>query len=86
MAQKTGGFGSGLQPGPDLHRARADFPPLGCLFLICYNLLIVDFDKNEKVASDMVHNGFDQEELIGLAKSDSRISSRKSSTPAIKYS
>lgn len=27
------------------------------------HLLIIDFDKNEKVASDMVHNGFDQKEL-----------------------
>ncbi|MFT4006683.1 MAG: class I SAM-dependent methyltransferase [Lacrimispora sp.] len=27
------------------------------------HLLITDFDKNEKVASDMVHNGFDQMEL-----------------------
>ncbi len=28
------------------------------------HLLIVDFDKNEKVASDKVHNGFVQEELM----------------------
>ncbi|SHK14311.1 class I SAM-dependent methyltransferase [Desulforamulus aeronauticus] len=28
------------------------------------HLLIVDFDKNEKIVSDMVHNGFDQIELI----------------------
>lgn len=27
------------------------------------HLLIVDFDKNSKVVSDMVHNGFDQEHL-----------------------
>ena len=27
------------------------------------HLLIVDFDKNEKVVSDLVHNGFNQEEL-----------------------
>lgn len=27
------------------------------------HLLIIDFNKNEKVASDMVHNGFDQKEL-----------------------
>ncbi|MFC5450598.1 class I SAM-dependent methyltransferase [Paenibacillus aestuarii] len=27
------------------------------------HLLIVDFDKNEKVASDFVHNGFNQDEL-----------------------
>ncbi|HCD43779.1 MAG TPA: methyltransferase type 12 [Lachnoclostridium sp.] len=27
------------------------------------HLLIIDFDKNEKIASDMVHNGFDQTEL-----------------------
>lgn len=30
------------------------------------HLLIVDFDKNEKVVSDKVHNGFDQEELTSL--------------------
>ncbi|WP_422658906.1 class I SAM-dependent methyltransferase [Paenibacillus sp. EC2-1] len=30
------------------------------------HLLIVDFDKNEKVVSDMVHNGFNQEELTNL--------------------
>lgn len=29
-------------------------------------LLIVDFDKNEKVISDKGYNGFDQEELIIL--------------------
>lgn len=28
------------------------------------HLLIVDFNKNEKVVSDMVHNGFEQRELI----------------------
>lgn len=27
------------------------------------HLLIVDFDKNEKIISDMVHNGFNQSEL-----------------------
>jgi ubiquinone/menaquinone biosynthesis C-methylase UbiE len=27
------------------------------------HLLIVDFDKNDEVVSDMVHNGFDQEQL-----------------------
>lgn len=31
-------------------------------------LFIVDFDKNEQVPSDQVHNGFDQSELIGLVK------------------
>ena len=30
------------------------------------HLLIVDFNKNEEVVSDMVHNGFDQEKLIDL--------------------
>lgn len=30
------------------------------------HLLIVDFDKNEGIISDKVHNGFDQEELINL--------------------
>lgn len=30
------------------------------------HLLIVDFNKNEGVISDKVHNGFDQEKLIGL--------------------
>ncbi|TCP52576.1 ubiquinone/menaquinone biosynthesis C-methylase UbiE [Tumebacillus sp. BK434] len=30
------------------------------------HLLIVDFNKNENVASDKVHNGFDQENLIEL--------------------
>lgn len=30
------------------------------------HLLIVDFDKNEKVISDIVHNGFNQEELIDM--------------------
>ncbi|MCR8645467.1 class I SAM-dependent methyltransferase [Paenibacillus sp. N1-5-1-14] len=29
-------------------------------------LLIVDFDKNENVVSDLVHNGFHQEELAGI--------------------
>lgn len=27
------------------------------------HLIIVDFNKNEDVVSDMVHNGFEQEEL-----------------------
>lgn len=30
------------------------------------HLLIVDFNKNEEIISDKVHNGFDQEELIAL--------------------
>jgi ubiquinone/menaquinone biosynthesis C-methylase UbiE len=30
------------------------------------HLLIVDFDKNEKVVSDMVHNGFNQEKLTDV--------------------
>lgn len=30
------------------------------------HLLIVDFDKNEKIVSDMVHNGFDQKELTDI--------------------
>ena len=30
------------------------------------HLLIVDFDKNDKVASELVHNGFSQEELAGI--------------------
>lgn len=30
------------------------------------HLLIVDFDKNEEIISDKVHNGFDQEKLIDL--------------------
>ncbi|WP_308638266.1 class I SAM-dependent methyltransferase [Paenibacillus silvisoli] len=30
------------------------------------HLLIVDFDKNENVASDMVHNGFHQAELADI--------------------
>ncbi|KRE58421.1 class I SAM-dependent methyltransferase [Paenibacillus sp. Soil750] len=30
------------------------------------HLLIVDFDKNEKVVSDMVHNGFNQEKLTDI--------------------
>lgn len=29
------------------------------------HLLIVDFNKNEHIVSDLVHNGFHQEELIG---------------------
>jgi ubiquinone/menaquinone biosynthesis C-methylase UbiE len=30
------------------------------------HLLIVDFDKNEKIVSDMVHNGFDQVKLTDI--------------------
>lgn len=30
------------------------------------HLILVDFDKNERVASDMVHNGFDQQALLQL--------------------
>lgn len=30
------------------------------------HLLIVDFDKNDKVASEIVHNGFDQGELADM--------------------
>ncbi|WP_312430594.1 class I SAM-dependent methyltransferase [Lacrimispora sp.] len=30
------------------------------------HLIIVDFDKNERIASDMVHNGFDQAELTDV--------------------
>lgn len=30
------------------------------------HLIIVDFDKNEKIVSDMVHNGFDQIELTDI--------------------
>ncbi|MCY7559877.1 MAG: class I SAM-dependent methyltransferase [Paenibacillus macerans] len=30
------------------------------------HLLIVDFNKNEKIVSDMVHNGFDQAELTDM--------------------
>lgn len=30
------------------------------------HLIIVDFDKNEKIASDMVHNGFEQAELTDV--------------------
>ncbi|WP_425803270.1 class I SAM-dependent methyltransferase [Desulfitobacterium sp. Sab5] len=30
------------------------------------HLLIVDFNKNEKIVSDMVHNGFDQIELTDI--------------------
>lgn len=32
------------------------------------HLLVVDFDKNEAVVSDRVHNGFEQRELIGSLK------------------
>ncbi|MPM13089.1 Ubiquinone/menaquinone biosynthesis C-methyltransferase UbiE [bioreactor metagenome] len=30
------------------------------------HLLIVDFNKNDEIVSDMVHNGFDQEELTNI--------------------
>ncbi|MDQ1911140.1 class I SAM-dependent methyltransferase [Paenibacillus sp. GD4] len=30
------------------------------------HVLIVDFNKNEKITSDLVHNGFDQAELAGM--------------------
>jgi hypothetical protein len=30
------------------------------------HLLIVDFNKNEEIVSDMVHNGFDQVKLSDL--------------------
>ena len=32
------------------------------------HLLIIDFNKNENIASDMVHNGFDQSELSDVMK------------------
>jgi len=32
------------------------------------HLLIVDFDKNEKVNSDLVHNGFDQKQLSDIMR------------------
>ncbi len=32
------------------------------------HLLIVDFDKNKQVVSDLVHNGFDRTELINIMK------------------
>lgn len=32
------------------------------------HLIVVDFDKNEKIESDLVHNGFDQPELRQLMK------------------
>ncbi len=32
------------------------------------HLIVVDFDKNESVISDKVHNGFEQEALISLVK------------------
>jgi hypothetical protein len=28
--------------------------------------MIIDFDKNDKVVSDMVHSGFEQEKLIEI--------------------
>ncbi|TCZ78253.1 class I SAM-dependent methyltransferase [Paenibacillus albiflavus] len=30
------------------------------------HLLVVDFNKNEKIVSDIVHNGFNPDELIGI--------------------
>ncbi|MBD0383298.1 class I SAM-dependent methyltransferase [Paenibacillus sp. WST5] len=32
------------------------------------HLIIVDYNKNEEIVSDMVHNGFDQDKLIDLMK------------------
>ncbi len=32
------------------------------------HLLIVDFDKNEEIVSDLVHNGFDQEKLADVMR------------------
>lgn len=32
------------------------------------HLLVIDFDKNESIISDQVHNGFEQKELIKLLK------------------
>lgn len=32
------------------------------------HLIIIDFDKNERIVSDMVHNGFDQTSLIDQLK------------------
>jgi len=32
------------------------------------HLIVVDFDKNESIISDKVHNGFEQETLISLVK------------------
>lgn len=32
------------------------------------HLLVVDFDKNENIISDKIHNGFNQKELIELLK------------------
>lgn len=32
------------------------------------HLIVVDFDKNENITSDLVHNGFEQSELNTLAK------------------
>lgn len=46
---------------PVLTRLYEALPPGG-------HLLVVDFDKNEHIVSDMVHNGFDQGELISLMK------------------
>jgi ubiquinone/menaquinone biosynthesis C-methylase UbiE len=44
-----------------------DFEPVLARFYDILNseghLLIVDFNKNDKVVSDLVHNGFDQEQL-----------------------
>ncbi len=30
------------------------------------HLIIIDFNKNDEIVSDMVHNGFDQEELTNI--------------------
>jgi len=30
------------------------------------HLLIVDFNKNEKISSEIVHNGFEQTELVNI--------------------
>ncbi len=32
------------------------------------HLIVIDFDKNVEIASALVHNGFDQEELAGIIK------------------
>ena len=46
---------------PVLTRLYEALPPGG-------HLLVVDFDKNDNIVSDMVHNGFDQGQLISLMK------------------
>lgn len=43
------------------------------------HLIIVDFDKNERINHDKVHNGFEQNELIRLVK-QAGFSSAKSKT------